>query len=105
MTARRFALALAFFATPALAVESLPQGVVACISQKDAQNYAKYVTESPAFAADLMARAACYVNKDNVNAVQTGKSGNFLQFKLLTGHKVWVAKDALRPAKPASAAR
>lgn len=106
MQTRALALALTFvcLSAPAMAA-TLPLGAVACMSQKDAQNYAKYATEAPAFAADMLARATCYVNKDSAEIVPTGKSGAFVQYKLLSGHKIWVAKDTVQPAKPAVPAK
>lgn len=100
MSFRALTLAFAVVASTA-AAETLPAGVVACISQKDAANYAKYVKEAPDFAADMLARATCYMNKDDIQAVPTGKSGKFQQYKLLSGHKVWVEKAAAPTAKPA----
>lgn len=96
---------LASLAASAMATEILPPGAIACISQKDAKTYAKYVAEAPDFATDMLARATCYVNKDEAEVVATGKSGNFVQYKLLTGHKIWVAKDTVHTAKPAAAAK
>ncbi|MFZ2587291.1 MAG: hypothetical protein WAZ18_04135 [Alphaproteobacteria bacterium] len=94
------ALILAFTLCASLAVaETLPAGVVACMSQKDAQAYAKYQTSAPTFAADMLARATCYTNKDSAEVVPMGKSGAFEQYKLLSGHKVWVAKDTVHPTK------
>lgn len=92
-------------AVPAAAEEILPAGVVACISQKTAQQYAEYVATAPDFAADYLARATCYINNDDVQVVPTGKSGEFAQYKLLTGHKVWVAKGTTRPVNTAAVAK
>ncbi|MCP5405674.1 MAG: hypothetical protein H6922_05590 [Pseudomonadaceae bacterium] len=93
--------ALALFTLPALAQEYLPAGVVACISEKAARNYAQYSVSAPDFAADLLARATCYVNEEDMaEVVFTGKGVEFAQYKLLSGHKIWVAKGTTVSAKP-----
>lgn len=91
-------------ASSGFATEYLPAGVVACISQKAAQQYAQYSVSAPDFAADYLARATCYVNEDHVEVVPTGKSGDFVQYKLLTGHKIWVAKGTTVPENTGPAA-
>ena len=103
MQTRILALTLAFVASAGTSVAAtLPVGSVACITQKDAQAYVKYEKAAPNFAKDLLARAACYVNNDEAEVVATGKSGAFEQYKLLSGHKIWVAKDTVRNAIPAA---
>lgn len=87
-------------ALPAFAAETLEPGVVACINVKAATQYVQYSKTAPDFAKDLLARATCYINKDNAEVVKTGQSGDFTQYQLLTGHKVWVpTKGAASAAK------
>ncbi|MCA3243732.1 MAG: hypothetical protein INF43_00300 [Alphaproteobacteria bacterium] len=73
------------------AATGLPVGSVACLSLKDAQDYAQYQRTAPDFAKDLMARADCYVIQEPAEAVQQGRpEGGFQAYKLLSGHKVWL---------------
>lgn len=89
-----FVLALAVVAFPASATEIIAPGVVGCINLKTAQQYAAYVTSAPNFAKDMLDRATCYVNKDQAEAVRLSESSGYVQYKLLTGHKVWIPASA-----------
>ena len=103
----RFALATAFstlaalmLAAPVLAASvtvpvTLPAGAVACIGLRDAQNYAAYSKSAPKFAEELLARAACYINKEDIPAVTRTVSGDYSQIQLLSGHRVWLASTHL----------
>jgi hypothetical protein len=82
---------LATISPIAMAEPLLPTGGVACLSLKDAKGYADYVRSAPQFAADLLARAACYEVKDAVPAVKQGRvEQEFQAYTLLSGHKVWL---------------
>lgn len=93
------AIALLVAASPAFAAETLPAGVVGCISQKNAMQYADYVKTAPDFAEDMLQRASCYINKEPVEVVRLGGSKGYLQFQLLSGHRIWVPSEALTAAK------
>jgi hypothetical protein len=75
------------------APDSLHAGQVACLSLKDARNYASYSKEAPAFAVDLINRAACFIPKENMAAVHVVDSKEYKKIKLLSGHLVWVARN------------
>lgn len=80
-------------AMPAIAFAdlTLPTGGVACLNLKNAKAYAEQVVTAPQFAADLLARAACYEVKDAVPAVKSGvPSQGFQAYTLLSGHTVWL---------------
>lgn len=84
-------VALATLMTGVALADTLPAGVVACLSMKHAQQYADYVQSAPDFAADMIDRANCYVNKEPVEVVRlSSKVKGYKQYKLLTGHKVWL---------------
>lgn len=68
----------------------LPVGQVACITLKDAINYAAYVTEAPKFASDLLDRAACFKAKEDMDAILLGEEKGYSRLKLLSGHVVWI---------------
>lgn len=68
----------------------LPGGVVACLSLKDAKNYALYSKQAPDFAKDLLNRAACFQAEQNREAVFISQSAGYTKMKLITGHTVWV---------------
>ncbi|MBI1308550.1 MAG: hypothetical protein GC129_01650 [Proteobacteria bacterium] len=78
---------------------TLQPGTVACISLRDAVNYASYSKEAPQFAADLLDRAACFMPKDPMPAVLQGTEKNFNKIKLLSGHSVWLPVSAPLPAR------
>lgn len=89
-----FALAFSALSLPAAAAEILPPGVVGCVSLKTAQQYAAYTASAPNFAKDMLDRATCYVNQDQAEVVRLSEVKGYTQFKLLTGHKIWVAAPA-----------
>lgn len=72
----------------------LPTGVVACAIVKDVKDYHAYTTKAPAFAKDLLDRAACFVSETPQPAVVVGSQAGYTRYKLLSGHKVWVANNA-----------
>ncbi len=75
----------------AFAQPGLVKGQVACLSLKDARNYATFTTQAPQFARDLLARAACYEVKEPTDALPQGpQQQGFQAYALLSGHKVWV---------------
>lgn len=76
-------------AAPKNEATHLPAGQVACLSLKDAQNFADYSKNSPNFAADLLDRAACFKAKENMEAVLLSQEKGFTRIKLLSGHTVW----------------
>lgn len=84
----------------AQATETLTVGAVGCINLKSAQQYASYMTSAPDFAEDLLDRATCYVNKDAAEAVKLSTVNGYTQYKLITGHKVWMV-----PGTPATVAQ
>lgn len=98
--------ALTLMAAPVLAEPAaganpvIPVGVVACVTVKDLKDYNTYVSSAPAFAKDLLDRATCYVSESPTPAVvvngQTTDGVNYTRYKLLSGHKVWVANPAKR---------
>lgn len=94
------ALSLGFtlLVAPALwAANALVPGQVACLSLQNAKNYAKYVKIAPDFAADLLARAACYEVIEPAEAVAQGRpEEDFQAYRLLSGHQVWLP---VHPAK------
>lgn len=90
---------MAFAASTAAAAETLQPGLVACISSKAAIQYAEYAKTAPDFARDMLDRATCYVNKDAAEVVKTGQVGGYTQYKLLSGHKVWVPANAAAAPK------
>lgn len=78
-------------ASGAYAATGLSVGSVACLTLKDAQDYAQYQRTAPDFAKDLMARADCYEVQEPTEAVAQGRpEGGFQAYKLLSGHKVWL---------------
>jgi hypothetical protein len=83
-------LAFAVMALPASASELLPPGAVGCVSLKTAKQYAAYTTSAPNFAKDMLDRATCYINDKQAEVVRLSESNGFVQYKLLSGHKIWV---------------
>lgn len=77
------------FTAVALA-DTLPVNVVGCISRKDAAKYAEFAKIAPDFAADMLDRATCYLNKEPAEAVKTGQDNGYTRYQLVTGHKVWM---------------
>lgn len=77
------------FAAVAMA-ETLPVNVVGCISRKDAAKYADYAKVAPDFAADMIDRATCYLNKEPMKAVKISQDKQFTRYQVLSGHKVWM---------------
>jgi len=70
---------------------TVASGTIACLSLKNAKNYAAWHTEAPAFAQDLLDRAACYVLNEPATAPPQGRpEQGFQAYQLLSGHKVWV---------------
>lgn len=78
---------------PASVLVSVPQGAVACLSQKAAANYALYSQQAPDFAADLLARASCFTVEKAEEAVKLGAEKGFTKLKLLSGHVVWLPES------------
>jgi hypothetical protein len=73
------------------AQNQIPAGDVACLSLKKAKAYATQQVAAPAFAADLIARADCYVLREPAEAVTQGQPiDGYQAYKLLSGHKVWL---------------
>lgn len=106
MISSRFALACTaaamgvFAALPASASEILTPGVVGCINLKAAKQYASYTETAPNFARDLLDRATCYVNKDRAEVVKLSEVDGYAQYKLLTGHRVWIVPGTGPVAQP-----
>lgn len=75
--------------TPA-APAVLKAGSTACLTLKDAKNFKQYSTKAPEFAADLLARATCFVNQEDQPAIPQSKADGFEKLKLLSGHTVWL---------------
>lgn len=90
-----FIAAFSVMAVSASAEILLPAHV-ACLAIKDAKNYEKYMKTAPEFASDLKDRAACYMNKDEQKVIVVGTEAGFQKVKLLSGHTVWVRKEALK---------
>lgn len=89
------ALSLALASTavaeaPTQAPAMLKAGTTACVTLKDAKNYKQYSTKAPKFAEDLLARASCFVNKEDQPAIPQSKAEGFQKLKLLSGHTVWL---------------
>jgi hypothetical protein len=80
----------------AAASESVsPPHVVACTSLRQSQAYARAFSENPAFAADLIARATCFVPQAISQMLSVGKpQKGYQQFQLLSGHTVWLPVQA-----------
>ncbi|PIZ29775.1 MAG: hypothetical protein COY40_06300 [Alphaproteobacteria bacterium CG_4_10_14_0_8_um_filter_53_9] len=72
---------------------TLPAGKVACFTVKQLRDYQSYTDVAPAFAEDMLARATCFINKEEQPAVLDGSMEGYTRYKLLSGHKVWVAND------------
>ena len=89
---RLFASLLAFTALVSAgnAAEIIPAGTVACMNRNAAADYAAFLAGSPDFAQDLLNRASCYKLKDPAEAVRRSAEKGFVQYQLLSGHKVWV---------------
>ena len=76
---------------------ALPSQVVACTSLRQSQAYARALRDNPAFAADLLARATCFVPEANTQMLSLGKpQKGFQQFQLLSGHTVWLPSQTGR---------
>jgi hypothetical protein len=70
---------------------TLPSQPVACTSLRQSQAYARAQRDNPAFAADLLARATCFVPEANTQMLSVGKpQKGYQQFQLLSGHTVWL---------------
>lgn len=82
----------------AQARQTLPAGAVACLTQRQAADYQSFQVSAPAFAQDLLDRAACYVIKQPTQAISRGGTRGYAQYQLLSGHKVWLP-DASAPRK------
>jgi hypothetical protein len=76
-------------AAPENTAAKLKAGQVACITRKDAGNYAAYALNAPKFAADLLDRAACFKPREDMDAILLGHENGFTRVKLLSGHVVW----------------
>lgn len=69
----------------------LPNHQVACTSLRQSQAYARFQHENEAFAADLLARANCFVPEAGTQMLTVGKpQKGFQQYQLLSGHTVWL---------------
>jgi hypothetical protein len=93
---RHTALLLSLLGSPMLAwagpLTSLPEGQVACLTYKQAKQYAQSVQAAPAFAVDLLARASCYRLPQGAQGLQVSKEPGFASYKLLSGHTIWLAR-------------
>lgn len=72
------------------AAEVIPAGTVACMNRNAASDYQNFSASSADFAQDLLNRASCYKLKDTAEAVRRSSEKGFVQYQLLSGHKVWV---------------
>lgn len=76
---------------------ALPQHPVACTSLRQSQAYTRAQRENSAFAADLLARATCFVPEANTQMLSVGKpQKGYQQFQLLSGHTVWLPTQTER---------
>lgn len=90
------ALVLASVVSSPVLADNLPSNTVGCISLKDAIKYAEFTKTAPDFAADMIDRATCYLNKEEVEAVKLNQSKGYTRYQLLSGHKVWVPTRKVR---------
>lgn len=69
---------------------TLPAGVIACNSLKNANDYNNYSQKAPHFAEALLARADCFRSNEAMEAVTVTSANDYTSLKLLSGHRVWV---------------
>jgi hypothetical protein len=74
---------------------TLPVGVVACNSYKNAKDYSAYAKDAPHFAEAMLARADCFVPKEAMEAVTVTQANDYTSLKLLSGHRVWVPSHTI----------
>jgi hypothetical protein len=72
----------------------LPAGALACQNRAAVMAYRQAEAKAPAFAADLIDRATCYIVKEPTATLTAGKEQGISRYKLLSGHTIW--SDSVR---------
>lgn len=67
----------------------LPTGSLACQNRAAVVAYRQAEAKAPAFAADLLDRATCYIVKEPTATLTAGKEQGISRYKLLSGHTIW----------------